>query len=131
MKKNRNYASDVVAYDRKYPNLKEIIQMVLTFSLVTLAWIFFRANTVSEAFAIVGRIFTFKSSVNSEMDIPTFFFLFSLYIVPLVLLDWVQRRNERELFKFRYNWVLYTIFLILIVHSWITNDNSNFIYFQF
>jgi alginate O-acetyltransferase complex protein AlgI len=130
-KKNRNYTSEVVAFDRKYPNLKEISQMVLTFSLVTLAWIFFRANSVPDAFGILERIFTFKSSTNSKIDISTFFLLFSLYIIPLIVLDWAQRRNERELFKFKYNWVLYTIFLILIVHSWITNDNSNFIYFQF
>ncbi|MBP3784344.1 MAG: MBOAT family protein [Butyrivibrio sp.] len=38
--------------------LKHVISVVLTFIYVTVAWVFFRANTISDAITLLTRIFT-------------------------------------------------------------------------
>ncbi|MDY6989121.1 MAG: MBOAT family O-acyltransferase [Thermodesulfobacteriota bacterium] len=42
----------------KHHRLRESVAAVLTFHLVTFAWIFFRANSISDAFYIVRNLFT-------------------------------------------------------------------------
>ena len=41
---------------KQHPVLHHVIQVILTFSLVSFAWIFFRANSLPEGFRIAGRI---------------------------------------------------------------------------
>ena len=42
----------------KTPRLHQVLQVALTFGLVALAWIFFRSQTISDAWFIVSRLFT-------------------------------------------------------------------------
>ena len=53
---NRRHLKEIVAKDRFLPSIKEIRQMVTTFAFVAFAWIFFRMNTVSEAFGFLAHI---------------------------------------------------------------------------
>ena len=39
------------------PKLVNVLQWALTFNVVCFAWIFFRAATMSDAFAVIGRLF--------------------------------------------------------------------------
>jgi D-alanyl-lipoteichoic acid acyltransferase DltB (MBOAT superfamily) len=40
------------------PNLVKVLQWILTFNVVCLAWVFFRAQSVDGAFSVLGRLFT-------------------------------------------------------------------------
>jgi len=46
----------------KFPKIYNFVQILLTFLLSSFAWIFFRANTVGDAFHIVSQIFTNQSN---------------------------------------------------------------------
>ena len=57
LKTNRHYL-DIIAQDKKLPNLKEFFQLISTFSLVCFAWIFFRAESIEKAFEYIQLLFT-------------------------------------------------------------------------
>ena len=56
-----------------------IVRIVLTFSIVSIAWVFFRSNTVYEAFTIISKFFNGLGNIYTNW---TVFF----YIIPFVFL---------------------------------------------
>jgi D-alanyl-lipoteichoic acid acyltransferase DltB (MBOAT superfamily) len=56
---NRNRKNtDVVSGDRMLPSFREAFQIALTFTLVSITWIFFRADDLSSAIGYLQRILT-------------------------------------------------------------------------
>ena len=130
LKRNRKNVTNVVAQDRKLPNIKELWQMSSTFAFVTFAWIFFRADGIHLALNYIKQIgVSFKDQPIQFLLLPIGKFI---YIVPLVIGDWYLRRNERTLSIFKSNAVRYALYsgMFLIVLSMIGVKKS-FIYFQF
>ncbi len=56
---------EVVAKGSLLPGLKEVLKIVITFSLTVFAWIFFRAESAPHAISMIGNIFS-----NSLFTIP-------------------------------------------------------------
>ncbi len=137
--RNRKFAGDVVAQDTILPTLKEFFQMLGTFLFVTLAWIYFRAKDISTANEFIVRIvkntvenpfqFTSKPGLTDPYGVwPAFW-----YVLPLIFMDWIFRKNDRDLFSNIPNkiarWILYVIIGLFIAFYFGTK--SSFIYFQF
>lgn len=130
---NRKY-TNTVAEGRWYPNLKEILQMGLTFFLVIIGWVFFRAESIGVAFDYLGGIFT-----SSLFEVPFLMnrvFYIPLFINILILLtaEWLQRDKQHALeFKTENLHLLqYVIYLVLIgLIFWFGGEPEQFIYFQF
>jgi alginate O-acetyltransferase complex protein AlgI len=103
--------------------------MAITLALVTFAWIFFRANTVGDAFMLISNLKTFGAK---PITIETH------YLVALVLLFIVEVKMEYfpQRFNFfaspyvavRWGCVIVAIFLILLLGVY---NGKQFIYFQF
>lgn len=134
LNRNRKYVTDIVAQDRKLPNLKELWQMSTTFAFVTFAWVFFRADEIQIALGYIKKIGTsIITNPGQLLMLPESKMVF-VYIISLVLGDWYLRRDERVL-KFSnkklINMLVYTLILLTILYSIIDNDHSTFIYFQF
>lgn len=55
--KNRHHL-EIVAQGRTLPTFRELVNMILTFSLATLAWIVFRAENIAHAWQYVSKIFS-------------------------------------------------------------------------
>ena len=133
LNRNRKHVTDVVAQDRKFPNLKELWKMSTTFAFVTFAWIFFRADGMQIALGYVKQIgVSFYN--NPTMILHPYFILkwkmAFVYIIPLVLGDWYLRRDERG---YQYNQII-GIFLAFLSILWLIKsigNNTSFIYFQF
>lgn len=132
LNRNRKNVTDVVAQHRKWPDGKELLQMLGTFAFATLAWIFFRADTLQIAYVYIRRmvggiVLRPASLLHMPNDWTVIWF-----ILPMVVGDWILRRNERA-----YNWplkpalriVLYFVLAVTICIFW--GANTNFIYFQF
>ena len=112
-----------------------------TFVLVDFAWIFFRADSVRDAFLIVGRIFTsfnpwllFDGSLY-ELGLPAAEFnLLLLFIAVLLTVNLLQSKldlgaalaKQNALFR----WLVYYLLLISIFLFGAFGINQ-FIYFQF
>jgi D-alanyl-lipoteichoic acid acyltransferase DltB (MBOAT superfamily) len=132
LNRNRKHVTDVVAQDRKLPNIKELWQMTTTFAFVTFAWVFFRAKDLGEALGYIERIcVSINYNPKQFLGLPGGKMAF-LYIIPLILGDWWFRRNERSLKmydKVNLRIILYLLLLLIIFIKF--GGNSSFIYFQF
>ncbi|MCB0836090.1 MAG: MBOAT family protein [Bacteroidetes bacterium] len=119
----------VIAQDTFFPNVKEFLQMVTTFTMVTFAWIFFRATDVTHAFDYISHIFSmslFEIPTGNRGPIP--------YILSLIVIEWFQRRKEHGLeMATAPRWVrpaFYTI-VVMVILLYGFDDSESFIYFQF
>ena len=134
-KRNRKNL-DVVAENRAFPTIKELLSMLTTFSLTVFAWIFFRAESVSQAFSYIGGIFT-----KELFRIPVIIgggkkeLLVILLVVVFVIIEWIGRRNEyaiEKLFISKKRWIRWGFYYIIIgVIFSMLGKQQEFIYFQF
>ncbi len=138
LNRNRKHVTDVVAQDRKLPNLKELWQMSNTFAFVTFAWIFFRTDGMQMALDYIYHIgLSIIESPGQFLTLPDGKMIF-VYIVPLVIGDWHLRRDERGLKPMKSQMLNNLIYLIIsvmsldaVIQNELTNKIESFIYFQF
>ena len=125
--RNRKYSQEIVASDARFPSGKELLLMLGTFTFVTFAWIFFRADTLQNAFGFIKGLF---SNWGESTTLKPNYILFLILI--LLLIDWYLRRDERSL-KVPANRLLrYAIYLSLTFAILFHMDGEqSFIYFQF
>jgi len=121
---------DVVANDQAYPTLREVISIGLTFAVTCIAWVFFRAESVTQAFGYLGHMFD-PSNVTLSMPAGLFTLVF---IGILLVFEWVQRRKQHALeikkLALPFRWGIY-YGLIYLVFYYKPSVPTDFIYFQF
>ncbi len=123
----------VVAFGRVLPSVKEFFQMLMTFALAVIGWIFFRAEDIQQAYDFISRMFLnlfdgFSIQHGKQL---------LLYVVGLTVVEWLQRDKQHALqfphvkpFCYRWvRWCVYYILLILIAQN--AGLEQTFIYFQF
>jgi alginate O-acetyltransferase complex protein AlgI len=132
LNRNRINVSDVVAQNRKYPTFKELCQMVATFGFVTFAWIFFRAHGMAQAIGYLKQIFvSIYQHPEQILSLPSGKGVF-IYIIPIIVVDWWLRRNERILKRPVLRLFIYSLMTLTIIYYLFSKDeSSSFIYFQF
>ena len=132
--KNRSNLGSV-AEGKLFPSFKELSLMLSTFSLTVLAWIFFRAESVSHAFNYLAKIFS-----ASLFKLPSFTGIKSAPMVILlvtffILIEWKGRENPYALAQIGSKWrtsLRYALYYALIIALfWFGGDEQQFIYFQF
>ncbi len=127
--RNRKY-SDIVAKNRFLPNIKEIFQILLTFILVLIGWVFFRADTIGDSVTYLTKMFS-----PSLFSMPVWFGKKALLAIGVMLaVEWIGRRNRYGIEKLPQNTVLrYAIYCAIICFILIGGQfgNNQFIYFQF
>jgi len=103
-------------------------EVLFTFFLTLIAWIFFRAQSMDQAFKIFGSIFS-----SSLFTIPDRINYLPLILL-LVIVEWIQRGKQHALqiegMKLYYRWAVYYIVIFFTVFAGNFNQNE-FIYFQF
>lgn len=129
--KNRKY-THIVAQNSFFPSLKELCQMVVTFLLVVIGWIIFRADTIEQACYYILRMLT---DFHISMSFPGKRAL--LFISILLIVEWLQRNKQyglqlEEEGILRYRIVRWGIYLLLILVIFVfPGGQTDFIYFQF
>ncbi len=135
----------IIAEDRILPNLKEVGSIIYTFILVTIGWVIFRADSISQAgdylFRIVSEPWFADEQIRDYLPLTNMRFL--LYAVPiLIVVEWVSRRrshpfdfNNNTLLRYKVvRWIIYYLFAIYLTYSisaMINAEAQQFIYFQF
>ena len=126
------------------PKIKKAILIGVTFIVISATWIFFRAESISDAFNIYQRIFTaFVSGTGFEP------FTNWLYIVRVILtlfmviaVSYIPRLNfskdekgELDISSLFKTSTIYIVLLFVIAFCWVSQlvnyGESGFIYFQF
>lgn len=122
--------TDLVAEGKYFPSFKEFRQMSFTFFLTIIAWVFFRADSVSHAISYLKN--TFSTSLFSEVEIfPATILMLLLFFIGT---EWLGRNCEYAIEKIDFmgkplRWGFY-ILLIVLMFSF-TGEKQQFIYFQF
>lgn len=127
--KNRHNL-EVVAMGSLIPSARDVFNIVLTFALACFAWIFFRAESVSDAVGYIRSIlspslFSAPSAFSVKLGVLSAF---------MFLVEWLNRTQEYGLEVRRFHpWFrrfLYAITVFLIL-KYANFGNNEFIYFQF
>ena len=124
-KRNRSNLND--------PEISDLHRILLTFSITTVAWIFFRADSLSHAIDYLQNIAIWNSGKSISIK-PTLV----VYIALLFLGDWIGRKHDFSLNiltegvlskspLMRLTLYLSLAYLILLY----IGGQQNFIYFQF
>ena len=119
-----------------------MVNIFITFHLVSFAWIFFRANSLSDAYLIIETISNIDvMGVNLSVDTiyvggATIDLLLSLVLIPaLITLEYMQQRfHIQEIFARQgmvVRWTIYYLIVMLITTLGFFSTTESFIYFQF
>lgn len=133
-KKNRTHL-DPIAAGKKWPSLKEVTFMGITFGLTVFAWIFFRAENISHALSILSEI-----ASHSLFDFPRFASMKNALVTVILILfflwiEWMGRERQHAFETFGLTWkrvyrYAFYYFIILLI-LWFGGEEQQFIYFQF
>jgi len=121
-------------YQWGFPKFNVLFNILLTFGLVTLGNILFRADSLKEAFEYMGGIVNLHSFFH--VSIEKALLLRCVLLIPcMVIVEWIGRKDQFGLEKLGTTWnpvlrhaMYYTIALLLLLAI---RQNQVFIYFQF
>ena len=128
--KNRTN-TDIVAMGKWFPSIKETVQIASTFLVTLLAWVFFRADSITDATEYLSRIFhksilEYPNAGSSKL---------TALLVTFFIVEWIQRTEQHGLVLNKskvpttVRWAIY--FAILITITLFSGKEQEFIYFQF
>lgn len=128
---NRKH-TNIVANRNLLPSIKEFIQMAITFFLVVIGWIIFRAENITQAWDYIFRMVTEFHIAPVPYGRKVL-----LYISVLLIVEWLQRDKqhglqitERGIWKYRLvRFSLYYVLVFAILA--LKGESETFIYFQF
>lgn len=126
--------------------LKVFLSSLITFCLVCIAWIFFRANSMADALYVLKSMFvgiaspvaylkeTYQSSVVA-IGIPLQLYLLLGYVAVLFGIDLLDNKKDIvarvSALPLVVRWTIYVLFTLLIILCMPKNAPAEFIYFQF
>jgi hypothetical protein len=121
----------VVAEHRSLPNFREVIAMFLTFGMTVLAWVFFRADSIGQAFTYLNGIFDWSVFTIPEVRPSFLIILIGIFL----MIEWAGRYHlyAIERLWLRYpkvvRWAIYySIVMVIFLYG---GKEQEFIYFQF
>ena len=126
---------DIVAKRQIFPNIKEFFQVVTTFTLTVFAWIFFRSETITDAFRYVAKIFSLSIFTISHYQGMRNSLEIIVVVIVFMIIEWLGREEQYAIAKLgnklpRFlRWIVYYIIIISIF--WFRTEGQEFIYFQF
>ncbi len=130
--RNRRFTG-VVAQGRLLPSFKELLQIVVTFLLVVVGWIIFRAENINDAFNYITLMAT-----DFTPHLPEHGKSALLYIAILMIVEWLHRDRQFGLqisdgggllARREVRWTIYVILALFTLLC--AGTQEEFIYFQF
>jgi D-alanyl-lipoteichoic acid acyltransferase DltB (MBOAT superfamily) len=130
---NQQFNQVIVARGKYLPTIKEFFSIILTFSLTSFAWIFFRASNVSHALSYISEIFS-SSLFTIPNEVPMSKLIIFLTIL-FILIEWMGREQQYAIEYLGRNWNKFTrwimyIYIVVLISKYAFKE-QNFIYFQF
>ena len=130
---------DTPGGDAALPSPRVLGRMLLTFTLLCLSFVLFRAETFPEALLILHKVtvgllaapgWVELRELLGDKDVAIALLVVALFVV----IEWIQRRHHHALERLprsrALRWTLYTA-MIWISLTYGTHSNAPFIYFQF
>jgi D-alanyl-lipoteichoic acid acyltransferase DltB (MBOAT superfamily) len=125
---------DILAAGRRFPTIKDVCRVVVTFCLVVVGWVIFRAENISQAWDIVSRMFlTAFDDFHFRLGSTNTF----IAILLLMIVEYLQRNKVHVLQfpdnrVFRCSSVRYSLYACIgLLMFFYAGEVQTFIYFQF
>jgi uncharacterized membrane protein len=113
-----------------FNSIKVFFSILATFTLSCLAWIFFRAKTISDALLYIKRMVTDLRFSEQYFSIERYSNELLLLLLLFVIVEW-NSRTKIEPISGKYSWLKLGLCLSAIVALGVFSDYKEFIYFQF
>ena len=127
---------NTVASGRFLPSSKEFVQVVVTFVMTSIAWVFFRAESLEHAFSYLKQLFSASlftlPDFNSDKNVIVTLLLLFFFL----LIEWLGREQKYaiEFLGRKWNryarWCMYSL-IIFIIGMFAHTEKMPFIYFRF
>lgn len=130
--KNRKHLG-VIAENKLIPSLSDLGKILTTFILTTIAWIFFRAESITEAFTYINGIM--EGNLLERPSLSDFNSVLKLlgWILIITGFEWIHKTKDFPLERINLpravRWSLYSLLILLIITY--SGQPQEFIYFQF
>lgn len=129
LNKNRSNI-DAFTISFNFSSLKIVVNIILTFAITCLAWIFFRAKTIQEAFSYIQRMVTDWDFSKQYFNIERYNYEILVMILLFVMVEW-NNRYKIEPLSGKYSELKVGLSILVIIALGVFTDYKNFIYFQF
>jgi D-alanyl-lipoteichoic acid acyltransferase DltB (MBOAT superfamily) len=123
------------------PHPLTLLRILGTFSVICAAWVFFRAETIGDAWTVLhhaGRDLFSPSAyrtIYDAFDHDRFLRKTALLLLAFVIMEWVQRRQECPLtltaWPLPLRWTAYTALIWTTLYLMPQSGGREFIYFEF
>ena len=105
--------------------IKNLIQIFFTFLLITITWVFFRADSLTTS---IEYLYLTISKLSIPSDNRGGIFIISIFII----FEWLIKNDERNPLSFKNIYLRHSIYYIIIVMIYLKiGTGQEFIYFQF
>ena len=117
-----------------FPKIKDLLLIILNFLLVCLAWIFFRAATISKAWDYILSMFANLAQTGSDFIFDNSLTLKIILVMVIFLLvtEWINRSKEHGM-AYDKSWKkkVSSYLALALIFFYGKFDYQEFIYFQF
>jgi D-alanyl-lipoteichoic acid acyltransferase DltB (MBOAT superfamily) len=117
------------------PSASVVLQITRTFTLTVLAWILFRADTLTQAFEIYGEVFSASFFTIPFYDYRGDSLLVLGFVLAFVVIEWIGKNGQYaiEVLGDKWprprRWAAYYVLIVLLFSF--HGKQQDFIYFQF
>ncbi|EDN67857.1 membrane-bound O-acyltransferase [Beggiatoa sp. PS] len=111
--------------------------MFITFSLVVIAWIFFRAENVGHALSYISGIFSSSLFTIPDFDRIQDALITIMLVIVFMMIEWLGREQQHALANMEHvltkpvRWASYLALILIIYFFGNFSESIEFIYFQF
>jgi alginate O-acetyltransferase complex protein AlgI len=131
--RNQRRSTDTVAAGRLLPSVAEALRMGLTFLLVLVAWVFFRATSLEQAFVYLARMFGSGGELGTLSALRPYLTMLG-WCAAFLAVEWLQRARQHALqvgeLPVALRWPIYwSVATLIFLHG--STGDVPFIYFQF
>lgn len=138
---SRNFRSKFASFSYlpKYPALYKFSSVFLTFHLVLFSWVFFRANSISDASILLKNMLNMKINFAQiyALKLSVTWYEISIAIGSILFMEFVhliqRSRKITDILSAKPVWFRWSVYYLLIFSILIFGQfkQSDFIYFQF
>ncbi len=131
---NRKFTNEINLLNSFKEFIINSLRIFQTFVFVTIGWVFFRSESISQAFLYLKRMFfDFSSSLYVH---PSGYRMVDYYLILIsfIVFEYFIRNNERNPFYFKNKFLrffLYVVMVFAIILFYDDGVDRSFIYFQF
>jgi len=113
-----------------FESVKTIFNILVTFAITCLAWIFFRAKTITDAIHYIKRTFQDLHFSTQYLKIERYSHELIYLVLIFVIIEW-NNRHKIEPISGKFSWLKMSLCLAAILALGVFSDIKEFIYFQF